>query len=254
MDTSQSGKVALVTGGTSGIGRAVALAFAREGARVVVAGRREQEGNETVRLIRDAGGNATFVQADVSRETQVAALIERTLATYDRLDVAFNNAGVEGTSTPIAEETVENYEHVFAINVKGILLSMKHEIPAMRRSGGGAIVNTASVVGHVGMANFGVYVASKHAVLGLTRTAALELASYGIRVNAISPGPVQTEMFDRAFGQGESEARQRFAARFPLGRIATADEIAGAVVYLCSPRASFVTGQDIVLDGGFLAQ
>jgi NAD(P)-dependent dehydrogenase (short-subunit alcohol dehydrogenase family) len=254
MESSLSGKVALVTGGTSGIGRAVALALASEGARVVVAGRREREGNETVRLIRDSGGSAIFVKADVSREADVEALIEHTLATYDQLDVAFNNAGVEGALTPIAEETIENYEHVFDINVKGVLLSMKHEIPAMRRSGGGAIVNTASVAGHVGFANFGVYVASKHAVLGLTRAAALELAPHGIRVNAVSPGPVQTEMLDRAFGPGESEVKQTIAASYPLGRIGTADEMTGAVVYLCSPHASFVTGQDLVLDGGYIAQ
>jgi NAD(P)-dependent dehydrogenase (short-subunit alcohol dehydrogenase family) len=247
-------KVALVTGGTSGIGCATAIAFAREGARVVVSGRREKEGGETVALLKKAGAEGIFVKADVTNESEVAALVRRTVDTYGRLDVAFNNAGVEGVLGPITEATVENYTQVFDVNVKGVLLSMKHEIPAMLKNGGGAIVNTSSVAGSVGFPGFGVYTASKHAVLGLTRSAALDFAKQGVRINAVSPAAIETDMLDRAFGAGESDQKKFVATMHPIGRIGRAEEVASAVLYLCSPAASFIVGHDFLVDGGFTAQ
>ena len=247
-------KVALVTGGTSGIGRATAIAFARDGARVVVSGRREKEGSETVALLQKAGAEGIFVKTDVTNESEVAALVRRTVETYGRLDVAFNNAGAEGVLGPITEATVENYTHVFDANVKGVLLSMKHEIPALLKNGGGAIVNTSSVAGSVGFPGFGVYTASKHAVLGLTRSAALDFAKQGVRINAVSPAAIETDMLDRAFGAGESEQKKFVATMHPIGRIGRAEEVASAVLYLCSPAASFIVGHDFLVDGGFTAQ
>lgn len=255
--TTLIGKVALVTGGTSGIGKATAIAFAQAGAAVVIAGRRQPEGDAVVQEIQAAGGEALFVKTDVSDETQVQALVEKAIAYYGKLDIAFNNAGIEGDfGIATAEQTAEHYQQVFDINVKGVLLSMKHEIPAMLASGGGAIVNTASVAGSVAIPGAGVYVASKHAVLGLTRSAALEYAQQGIRVNAISPGGVETEMLQRAAGlpEAESEGRTYFKNLHPVGRFATPEEIAATVVFLASPGAAFVTGANLVADGGWTAQ
>jgi NAD(P)-dependent dehydrogenase (short-subunit alcohol dehydrogenase family) len=248
-------KTALVTGGTSGIGKATAIAFAREGANVVVSGRRSAEGEAVVREITEAGGHALFVKADVAREEDIVALVEKTVSSFGALHIAFNNAGVEGEFGPhTTEQTAERFHHVTDINVLGVLLSMKHEIPAMLRSGGGSIVNTSSIGGHIGFPGAGIYVASKFAVIGLTKTAALEFAKQGIRVNTVSPGTIQTEMFDRAFGEGETDMKKTMAANNPVGRIGTSGEIASAVLWLCSPGASFTTGQDIAVDGGYLAQ
>jgi NAD(P)-dependent dehydrogenase (short-subunit alcohol dehydrogenase family) len=246
-------KVVLVTGGTSGIGRDTALAFAHEGARVVVSGRREKEGTETVDLIRKAGGQALFVQADVSQEDAVARLIGRTVEAFGRLDIAFNNAGTEGDIGPLSEATTDNYQKIFDANVKGVFLSIKHEVAQMLKQGGGAIVNNASIAGLVGFPGAALYAASKHAVLGLTKTVALELAKQNIRVNAVSPAAIQTDMLDRFIGQ-QDDAKAGLATLHPIGRIGRPEEITAAVLFLSSARASFITGQNLTVDGGFTAQ
>lgn len=246
-------KTVLITGATSGIGKATALKFAEAGANVVVSGRREAEGNAVVEAITSAGGEATFIQADVSNEEDIKNLISKTIAKYGRLDVAFNNAGIE-TAAPIVEVGIDDYRQVFDINVWGVLASMKHEIPAMLASGGGSIINTSSIVGHVGAPGLSAYTASKHAVEGLTKSAALEHAKEGIRVNAVSPGLIQTDMADRLVGAGESEMRDGFIAAHPIGRVGTPEEIAATVFFLASDGASFITGESIKADGGFTAQ
>jgi NAD(P)-dependent dehydrogenase (short-subunit alcohol dehydrogenase family) len=247
------GKVALVTGGTSGIGRAAAIAYAREGANVVVAGRRVAEGEETVRLVRSQGREAIFVPTDVAQEQQVKSLIARTLERFGRLDFAFNNAGIEQAPTPFLEQTMETYDQVMDINVKGVWLSMKYEIPAMLKSGGGSIVNTSSGLGVIGMPGIEIYVASKHAVIGLTKSAALEFGKQGIRVNAVLPAAIDTEMFQRFVGEN-SEFRTQATALHPIGRIGKSEEIADAAIWLSSTKSSFVTGHSLLVDGGFTAQ
>ena len=212
------GKVALVTGGTSGIGRAAVIAYAREGAKVVVAGRRAAEGEETVRLVRAQGGEAIFVPTDVAQEAQVKNLIGRTLEQFGRLDFAFNNAGIEQTPTPLLEQDEETFDRVMNINVKGMWLSMKYEIPAMLKTGGGSIVNTSSGAGVIGMPGAEIYVASKHAVIGLTKSAALEFGKQGIRVNAVLPAVIETDMSRRFFGENP-ELRAQMTAMHPIGRI-----------------------------------
>jgi len=254
MNTSLKDKVALVTGGTSGIGEAAALQLAKTGAKVVVAGRRESEGQAVAKAIEKAGGQALFVKTDVSREADVKALVDKTLATFGRLDFAFNNAGVEGAAGLTTDkQTEENYRHTFDINVLGVLFSMKHEIPAILKNGG-AIVNTSSVVGQIGMPGFGVYTASKHAVNGLTRSAALEFAKQGVRVNAVAFGTIQTEMIDRMVGEAKTDNPQRdgLASLHPVGRIGTAEEAAQAVIALL--ENPFITGSILTVDGGWTAQ
>src|SRR6059058_84482 len=247
-----AGKVALVTGGNSGIGRAAAIEFAKQGAKVVVSGRREKEGHEVIAEIKALGGEAIFVKTDVSKESDVKALIEQTLAKFNRLDFAFNNAGVEQLLTPLPEQTEETYDQIMDINVKGVWLSLKHEIPAMLKTGGGAIVNNSSVAGLIGFAMGAVYIASKHAVNGLTKSVALEYAKQNIRVNAVAPGAIETRMF-RDFATAP-EVRQMLESAHPIGRIGRPEEIASTVIWLCSNDASFVTGQILPIDGGYTAQ
>lgn len=247
------GKVALITGGGSGIGRATALAFAREGARIAIGDRNVQRGEEAVQIIRDAGGAASFRQTDVSVAPDVEALVDHAVTTFGRLDLAFNNAGIEGDVRPVAEQTEANYDAVMDINVKGVWLSMKYEIPRMLAHGGGAIVNASSVAGLIGFPGIGVYAASKHAVIGLTKTAALEYSAQGIRINAINPGLIDTEMADR-LAAGAVTAKDDLAALHPIGRIGRVEEVAEAVLWLCSSRASFVTGHSLIVDGGFSAR
>ena len=246
------GKVALVTGGGSGIGRATAIAFAREGAQVVIGDRNAQRGEETVRIIRDAGGTASFRRTDVSVASDVEALVEHAMSTYGRLDLAFNNAGIEGEVRPLAEQSEANYDAVMDINVKGVWLSMKYEIPRMLEHGGGAIVNASSVAGLIGFPGIGIYAASKHAVIGLTKTAALEYSAQGIRINAVNPGLIDTEMADR-LAAGVKTTKDDLAPLHPIGRIGRVEEVAETVLWLCSGRASFVTGHSLFVDGGFTA-
>lgn len=251
--TTFNGKVALVTGGTSGMGKAAAIALAKSGAKVVVAGRRQVEGEEVIREIQTAGGEGFFVTTDVSKEADVQNLIEKIITSYGRLDIAFNNAGVEQDPAPLTEQTEEIYDRIMDINVKGVWLSLKHEIPAMLKNGGGAIVNNSSIVGLVGAATVPIYAASKHAVEGLTKSVALEYAKSGIRVNAVSPGPIQTEMFDR-FADINPAAGEYFKTATPMGRIGQAEEVVNAVLWLVSDASSYVTGQSISVDGGYTAQ
>ena len=246
------GKVGIVTGGTSGIGRDAAVLFAKAGAKVVVAGRREAEGKETVDMVRAAGGEGLFVKTDVAKAADVHALVQKTVEKFGRLDVAFNNAGVEGAWIPIAEQAEQDWDHVIDINLKGTWLSLKYEIQQMlKQGGGGAIVNMASVAGLMGSAGAATYCASKHGVMGLTKAAALENARNGIRVNVVCPAVIETPMAERAFAD---PAFNKFVLGLhPIGRFGKPMEIAEAVLWMCSDRASFMTGQSIVLDGGFLA-
>jgi NAD(P)-dependent dehydrogenase (short-subunit alcohol dehydrogenase family) len=253
MTKTMKGKTALVTGAASGIGRATALAFAREGARVVVSDRDARGGEETVALIHRAEGDAVFIRADVSVNAEVEALIARTVDAYGGLDYAFNNAGIEGTMATTADCTEANWDRIIAINLKGTWLCMKHEIPRMVDRNGGVIVNCSSIAGLVGFQTAPAYTASKHGVIGLTQTAALELAKTGVRVNAVCPGVIQTPMIDRAIGDDPGKLAA-FTAMEPIGRFGTPDEIASAVMWLCSDGASFATGIALPVDGGWVAQ
>ena len=253
MQTSFQNKVVLITGATSGIGKVSALAFAKAGAKVIVSGRREAEGQAVVAEIKAAGGEATFVKADVAVDADVAVLVAKTVATYGRIDIAFNNAGVEITG-PIVDATEADYRRVFDTNVWGVLTSMKHEIPVMLKQGAGVIINTSSVAGHVGMGGASIYVASKHAVEGLTKSAAMEYAKQGIRVNAVAPAAIETDMLDRFTGGGNEDALSYMRSLHPVGRLGRSEEIANAVLFLASDAASFITGTSLNVDGGFLAQ
>lgn len=242
------GKVVLVTGGTSGIGKTTAIEFARAGAKVVLTGRREKEGAEVVRQIEKLGGNAAFVRADIAKDADVKAMVDFTVKKYGKLDIAFNNAGVEWKG-PLDQATEAEYRRIFDINVWGVLNSMRHEIPVMLKNGGGAIVNTSSVAGHAGLAGVSVYIASKHAVEGLTKAVALEFAKQNIRINAVAPGPIATEMWDRFAG----EAGNQIASTVPVQRVGLSEEIAAAVLYLASDAAKFTTGTSLLVDGGLIA-
>jgi len=254
MKTAFQNKVVIITGATSGIGATVAHELAARRAKVVVGGRRAAEGEAVVKAIQAAGGIAAFFKVDTSKEAEVKALVDFALKTYGRLDYAFNNAGIEGTpGLTTAQQTEDNYRQTFDINVLGVLLSMKYEIPAILKNGG-AIVNTSSVAGQVGMPGFGVYVASKHAVNGLTRSAALEVAKEGVRVNAVAFGAIQTPMMDRFVGEAKTNNPQRdwLASVHPVGRVGTTEEAAGAVIALL--ENSFITGTVLTVDGGWTAQ
>lgn len=251
--TTWNGEVALVTGAGSGIGRATAVAFARHGARVVVSDATREGGEETLSLVKSAGAEAIFVRADVSSRGDVDALFERALEAYGRLDLAFNNAGIEGTLDPTEACTDENWERTLGINLTGTWLCLRRELAHMLGRGSGAIVNCASVAGLVGFPGLPAYTASKHGVVGLTRTAALETAAKGIRVNAVCPGAIRTPMLDRIM-TGHPEVGAGILTNEPIGRLGEPEEIAAVVVWLCSPAASFVTGQAIAADGGWVAR
>jgi NAD(P)-dependent dehydrogenase (short-subunit alcohol dehydrogenase family) len=243
-------KAALVTGGTSGIGRATAIAYARQQAKVVVVGRRMDEGEETVRLIKEADGEAIFVQADVTKEADVKAMVDKAVGVFGRLDIAFNNAGIAGENPSLIEQTEAEYDRMMNVNVKGVWLSMKHEIAQMLKQGSGAIVNMASAVGVVALPNILLYTASKHAVVGLTKAAALQYAKAGIRINVVAPGSIKTDMFEAS----TDEVKAYLAGLHPIGRAGTPLEVANAVLFLSSDMASFTTGETLMLDGGYVAQ
>jgi NAD(P)-dependent dehydrogenase (short-subunit alcohol dehydrogenase family) len=248
-----NGKVALVTGGGTGIGRATAIAFAREGAKVVFGNRNRETGAAVVKEIEEAGGEASFLRTDVSLEDDVKALVDHAVSQYGRLDVAFNNAGIGGLAGPIAEQTSANFDDVMGTNVKGVWMSMKYQIQQMLKTGGGAIVNNSSVGGLLGFAGVGIYSASKHAVMGLTKSAALEYSSHGIRVNAVNPAVIRTPMAE-GLARGRKIEVDDFAAFHPIGRIGEPHEVAETVLWLCSDKASFVTGTATCVDGGFTVQ
>src|SRR5271154_6893873 len=240
--------VVLITGGLTGIGRAAAVAFAKKGAKVVVAGRRDEVGQALAKELRSFGSEAEFINADVRKEDDVRALVDKTVTRFGRLDVAVNNAGTEGKPGPITEQTAESYAATFDTNVLGVFLSMKHELRVMQAQGAGSIVNLSSTMGHRGAPGASLYTASKHAVEGLTKSAALEAAAFGVRVNAVAPGPTETAMLDRLTGTPDKKAA--FYAAVPLKRGARPEEIADAVTFLGSAKASFITGQIVRVNGG----
>ena len=246
-------KVAIVTGGGSGIGRASAIAFANEGVKVGVVDINIKNGEETVHLIEEKGGTATFIRCDVSQSGEVDSMVNQVTSIYGRLDIAHNNAGIEPQMVPLTESTEEDWDKVISINLKGVWLCMKYEIPHMIKGGGGAIVNTASVVSFLGQKNMASYVAGKHGVLGLTRAAALESIEDGIHVNAVCPAIVATPMLDR-FTQGYKEVAAGLTADYPLKRLIEPEEVAQAVVWLCSEKASYLNGHHLVIDGGMSIQ
>ncbi|PYK29082.1 MAG: short chain dehydrogenase [Verrucomicrobia bacterium] len=248
-NNSLEGKVVLVTGGTSGIGKATAIQFARAGAKVVLSGRREKEGKEIVRQIEKLGGEAAFVRGDIGKDDDVKKMVDFTIDKFGGLDIAFNNAGVEWKA-PLDQATEAEYRRVFDTNVWGVLNSMRHEIPVMLKNGGGAIVNNSSIAGHVGFPEVSIYIASKHAVEGLTKSVALEFAKQNIRINSVAPGPIATEMWDRFAGDA---MRDQITSIVPVGRVGAAEHIAAAVLYLASDAAKFTTGTSLVVDGGFIA-
>jgi NAD(P)-dependent dehydrogenase (short-subunit alcohol dehydrogenase family) len=243
-----SAPVVLITGALTGIGRATATSFARSGNRVIVSGRRKDAGQAFESELRSLGAEAEFVQADVRHEEDIRRLLDRTVARFGRLDVAVNNAGTEGKPGPVAEQTVEDYTAAFETNVLGTLLAMKYELRVMQAQGNGSIVNISSTMGERGAANMSLYAGSKHAVEGITKSAALEAAAFGVRVNAVAPGPTETGMLDRLTGSPDRKAA--FYAAVPLKRGGTPEEIADAIVFVASDKAAFITGQIIRVNGG----
>ena len=240
--------VALITGALTGIGRATANAFAREGYRLVISGRREDAGATVATELRESGAEAEFIRVDVRKDDDLRDLVDQTVARFGRLDVAVNCAGTEGQPGPVTEQTAESYAATFDTNVLGTLLSMKHELLTMQRQGSGSIINISSTMGHRGAPGASVYTASKHAVEGLTQAAALEAAAYGVRVNAVAPGPVDTELLARFTGTADKKAG--LVAGVPFKRAGKPEEIADAIVFLASEKASFITGQVIDVNGG----
>jgi NAD(P)-dependent dehydrogenase (short-subunit alcohol dehydrogenase family) len=247
-----SSPVVLITGALTGIGRATAVAFAKEGARVVVSGRRDEEGKRLVGEMRKLGAESEFIRADVRHEEDVRKLIDNTVERFGRLDVAVNNASTEGVPGPVTEQTAESYAATFDTNVLGTLLSMKHELRVMLAQGSGSIVNVSSTYGHTGAAGASVYAASKHAVEGLTKSAALEVAGTGVRVNVVAPGPIETGMLNRFTGTDERKAG--LVSRVPLKRVGRPEEIAQTIAFISSDKASFITGASYLVDGGKTAQ
>lgn len=246
-------KVAIVTGASSGIGRVTAVALAKEGIRVSLAARRDKEGEETLRLLKESGGEGIFVRTDVSNENDVRSLVEKTVKTFGRLDYAFNNAGAVEDPAPFASKTSSLFDKIMNVNVKGTWLSMKYEIPQMLKNGGGALVNNSSVFGVIANPQLPLYTASKHAVLGLTKAAALEYAKAGIRINAIAPGAIETEMMEQSIGN-DKQLREALVALHPIGRPGKPEEIANAVIWLLSDKASFLTGHTLLVDGGLVSR
>jgi NAD(P)-dependent dehydrogenase (short-subunit alcohol dehydrogenase family) len=247
------GKVALITGGGSGIGRATAMLFASEGARVVVADYNVEGGERTAKAIKEAGGDAIFHPADVANPGEVETLVRKTIEAYGRLDCAFNNAGIEGQFSSTPECTLENWQRVIGINLSGVFYCMKYEVPEMLKTGGGTIVNTSSICGLAGIANTAAYTAAKHGVVGLTKTAALEFSSKGIRVNAVCPGFIRTPMVARVMDRGSFDEKAVIQTH-PINRLGKAEEIAEAVLWLSTDASSFVTGVPMPVDGAYLAQ
>ena len=246
-------KTVIITGGSSGIGKATAIELANQGASVVIAGRNDDVGNKVANDIRAGGGEVTYIKTDVTDENQVKYLVKKTLETYGKLDLAFNNAGIEQPPMPLPEQTEALYQQVMDSNVKGVWLCLKHQIPAMLQNGGGAIVNTSSFSGTIAFATIPIYVASKHAVVGLTKAVALEYAKSNVRINAILPGSVEnTGTFERSFG-GDQASIEWAKSIHPMGRLAKPEEIAHAVIYMLSDKASFLTGHPLVIDGGYTA-
>jgi NAD(P)-dependent dehydrogenase (short-subunit alcohol dehydrogenase family) len=243
--------VVLITGALTGIGRATAVAFAREGARLIVSGRREEDGRALAKELRSLGAEAEFLTADVRKEEDIRNLVDKTVARFGRLDVAVNNAGTEGQPGPLTEQTEGTYAATFDSNVLGVILSLKHELRVMYPQKHGSIINISSVAGRIGFPGASVYVASKHAVEGLTKSAALEAAPTGVRVNAVAPGPIETPMLNRFVGSEEN--KKHLLQHVPIQRAGTADEVAQTILFLASEKASYVTGQSYAVDGGRLA-
>jgi NAD(P)-dependent dehydrogenase (short-subunit alcohol dehydrogenase family) len=246
-------KVAIITGGSSGIGRATAVALAKEKVKITVAARRAKEGEETVRLVKEVGSDGTFVKTDVANEDDVRSLVEKTVDTYGRLDYAFNNAGIEEVMTPFLDQTSAKFDQIMNTNVRGVWLSMKYEIPEMIKTGNGAVVNNSSAAGIMGFPQTPIYVASKHAVLGLTKSAALEYAKSRIRINTIAPGGVKTDAMTRLV-ESSRQPLETFDSMHPIGRIGSPEEIANAVVWLLSDKSSFVLGHTLLVDGGVVSR